>query len=204
MKRLRRAVLLLTCVLAACFPSPAFAQEEEAVPLTGEKIYVYNWGEYIADGKDGSLDINTEFTRRTGIEVDYSTFDTNESLYSKLVSGGASYDVIIPSDYMVSKMINEGMLEKLDFSNIPNYQYIDEEYRNLSYDPTNEYSVPYTWGLVGIFYNKQYVTETVDSWDILWDEKYAGKILMFDNPGRRAAEGTKTSGAGVCHGPDLQ
>ena len=175
MKRLRRAVLLLTCVLAACFPSPAFAQEEEAVPLTGEKIYVYNWGEYIADGKDGSLDINTEFTRRTGIEVDYSTFDTNESLYSKLVSGGASYDVIIPSDYMVSKMINEGMLEKLDFSNIPNYQYIDEEYRNLSYDPTNEYSVPYTWGLVGIFYNKQYVTETVDSWDILWDEKYAGK-----------------------------
>lgn len=115
MKRLRRAVLLLTCVLAACFPSPAFAQEEEAVPLTGEKIYVYNWGEYIADGKDGSLDINTEFTRRTGIEVDYSTFDTNESLYSKLVSGGASYDVIIPSDYMVSKMINEGMLEKLDF-----------------------------------------------------------------------------------------
>lgn len=181
MKRLRRAVLLLTCVLAACFPSPAFAQEE-AVPLTGEKIYVYNWGEYIADGKDGSLDINTEFTRRTGIEVDYSTFDTNESLYSKLVSGGASYDVIIPSDYMVSKMINEGMLEKLDFSNIPNYQYIDEEYRNLSYDPTNEYSVPYTWGLVGIFYNKQYITETVDSWDILWDEKYAGKILMFDNP----------------------
>ena len=182
MKRLRRAVLLLTCVLAACFPSPAFAQEEEVVPLPGEKIYVYNWGEYIADGKDGSLDINTEFTRRTGIEVDYSTFDTNESLYSKLVSGGASYDVIIPSDYMVSKMINEGMLEKLDFSNIPNYQYIDEEYRNLSYDPTNEYSVPYTWGLVGIFYNKQYVTETVDSWDILWDEKYAGKILMFDNP----------------------
>lgn len=184
MKRTPKAAALLFAALLPCLGAPVFAEGEtqEAVPLTGEKIYVYNWGEYIADGKDGSLDINTEFTRRTGIEVDYSTFDTNESLYSKLVSGGASYDVIIPSDYMVSKMINEGMLEKLNFDNIPNYQYIDEEYRNLSYDPKNEYSVPYTWGLVGIFYNKQYVTEKVDSWDILWDEKYAGKILMFDNP----------------------
>ena len=184
MKRTPKAAALLFAALLPCLGAPVFAEGEtqEAVPLTGEKIYVYNWGEYIADGKDGSLDINTEFTRRTGIEVDYSTFDTNESLYSKLVSGGASYDVIIPSDYMVSKMINEGMLEKLNFDNIPNYQYIDEEYRNLSYDPKNEYSVPYTWGLVGIFYNKQYVTEEVDSWDILWDEKYAGKILMFDNP----------------------
>ena len=164
MKRTKKAAALLFAALLPCLGAPAFAEGEtqEAVPLTGEKIYVYNWGEYIADGKDGSLDINTEFTRRTGIEVDY--------------------DVIIPSDYMVSKMINEGMLEKLNFDNIPNYQYIDEEYRNLSYDPKNEYSVPYTWGLVGIFYNKQYVTEVVDSWDILWDEKYAGKILMFDNP----------------------
>lgn len=156
MKRTKKAAALLFAALLPCLGAPVFAEGEtqEAVPLTGEKIYVYNWGEYIADGKDGSLDINTEFTRRTGIEVDYSTFDTNESLYSKLVSGGASYDVIIPSDYMVSKMINEGMLEKLNFDNIPNYQYIDEEYRNLSYDPKNEYSVPYTWGLVGIFYNK--------------------------------------------------
>lgn len=147
MKRTPKAAALLFAALLPCLGAPVFAEGEtqEAVPLTGEKIYVYNWGEYIADGKDGSLDINTEFTRRTGIEVDYSTFDTNESLYSKLVSGGASYDVIIPSDYMVSKMINEGMLEKLNFDNIPNYQYIDEEYRNLSYDPKNEYSVPYTW-----------------------------------------------------------
>ena len=163
-------------------PTAPAAEAPEAVPLTGETIYVYNWGEYIADGTDGTLDVNAEFTRRTGIQVEYSTFDTNESLYSKLVGGGASYDVIIPSDYMISRMINEGMLEKLDFSNIPNFQYIDEEYRNMGYDPSNEYSVPYTWGVVGIFYNKDYVTEPVDSWEILWDEQYAGKILMFDNP----------------------
>lgn len=175
-------LLLFQAPPAQAAEAPEAPEAPEAVPLTGETIYVYNWGEYIADGTDGTLDVNAEFTRRTGIQVEYSTFDTNESLYSKLVGGGASYDVIIPSDYMISRMINEGMLEKLDFSNIPNFQYIDEEYRNMGYDPSNEYSVPYTWGVVGIFYNKDYVTEPVDSWEILWDEQYAGKILMFDNP----------------------
>lgn len=183
MKKAKRLLPALLAPLLLFQAPPAQAAEApEAVPLTGETIYVYNWGEYIADGTDGTLDVNAEFTRRTGIQVEYSTFDTNESLYSKLVGGGASYDVIIPSDYMISRMINEGMLEKLDFSNIPNFQYIDEEYRNMGYDPSNEYSVPYTWGVVGIFYNKDYVTEPVDSWEILWDEQYAGKILMFDNP----------------------
>ena len=183
MKKTKRLLPALLAPLLLFQAPPAQAAEaSEAVPLTGETIYVYNWGEYIADGTDGTLDVNAEFTRRTGIQVEYSTFDTNESLYSKLVGGGASYDVIIPSDYMISRMINEGMLEKLDFSNIPNFQYIDEEYRNMGYDPSNEYSVPYTWGVVGIFYNKDYVTEPVDSWEILWDEQYAGKILMFDNP----------------------
>lgn len=183
MKKAKRLLPALLAPLLLFQAPPAQAAEaHEAVPLTGETIYVYNWGEYIADGTDGTLDVNAEFTRRTGIQVEYSTFDTNESLYSKLVGGGASYDVIIPSDYMISRMINEGMLEKLDFSNIPNFQYIDEEYRNMGYDPSNEYSVPYTWGVVGIFYNKDYVTEPVDSWEILWDEQYAGKILMFDNP----------------------
>lgn len=154
----------------------------KAVPLTGVTINVYNWGEYISPGEDGSMNVNAEFTRRTGIRVNYTTFEDNESLYSKLAGGGASYDVIFPSDYMISKMIQEKMVQKLDFSNIPNFRYIDKEYRNQVYDPTNAYSVPYTWGVVGIFYNKKYVRETVDSWKILWDKKYAGKILMFDNP----------------------
>ena len=179
----RLAACFAALMLLLCTAPPVFAEEEEApAPSTGVTINVYNWGEYISNGVDGSLDVNAEFTRRTGIEVNYTTFDTNESLYSKLVGGGANYDVIIPSDYMVSKLISEDMLEKLDFNNIPNFQYIDEEYRNPNYDPENEYSVPYTWGVVGIFYNKNYVHETVDSWEILWDEKYSGKILMFDNP----------------------
>ncbi len=176
------AVLFLTPLAAPAVATQGGEDGGEAAPLTGVTINVYNWGEYISNGVDGSLDVNAEFTRRTGIEVNYTTFESNESMYSKLVSGGANYDIIIPSDYMVSRLIDEGMLEKLNFDNIPNFQYIDEAYRNPVYDPQNEYSVPYTWGVVGIFYNKNYVTEEVDSWEILWDEQYAGKILMFDNP----------------------
>lgn len=162
---------------------PAFRSfAEEAVPDRGVTINVYNWGEYIANGTDGSLDVNEEFTRRTGIRVNYTTFDSNESLYAKLAGGGADYDVIIPSDYMVSRLIHENMLAELDFSNIPNYQYIDESFRNAEYDPENRYSVPYTWGVVGLFYNTDYIEEEITSWAALWDDRYAGKILMFDNP----------------------
>lgn len=147
-------------------------------------INVYNWGEYISDGTDGSLNVNEEFTNRTGIHVNYSTFSSNEALFAKLQNGGTKYDVIIPSDYMISKMIALEMLQKLNFDAIPNFSYIDDSFRGLEYDPTNEYSVPYTWGTVGIFYNKKFVLEPEDkiTWDILWDPKYAGKILMFDNP----------------------
>lgn len=147
-------------------------------------INVYSWGEYISDGSDGSLDVIEEFTERTGIEVNYTTYSTNEELYAKLSAGGSDYDVIIPSDYMIGKLINEGMLEKLDYSNIPNYADIDESFKGLNYDVNNEYTVPYMWGTVGIFYNKTMVDQAdIDkmSWDILWNEKYSGKILMFDN-----------------------
>lgn len=145
-------------------------------------LYVYNWGEYIADGADGTTDVIKLFEELTGINVEYSTFDTNEGLFSKLQSGSAYYDVIIPSDYMISRLAENGMLETLDFSNIPNYEkYIDAQFKNPGYDPDALYSVPYTWGTVGIIYNTKYVTEPVDSWEILWREEYAGKILMFDN-----------------------
>ena len=159
-----------------------FSAEYPTAEPTGVTINVYNWGEYISTGTEGSLDVNAEFTRRTGIEVNYTTFDSNESLYSKLAGGGANYDVIIPSEYMIAKMISEDMLEKLDFSNIPNFEYIDEKFRDPAYDPGCTYSVPYTWGTVGLFYNTEHVTEEVTGWSSLWDEKYSGKILMFDNP----------------------
>ena len=146
-------------------------------------LNVYNWGEYISDGEDGSMDVVQEFEELTGIRVNYTTFDTNESLYAKLKSGGGDYDVIIPSDYMIGKMINEGMLEELDMGNIPNFDLIDDSCKSQPYDPDNRYSVAYTWGVVGIVYNKTMVDEAdlEQGWGILWDPKYAGNILMFNN-----------------------
>lgn len=176
---------LLSLSLAALLCIPAFAgcfTAKAAAADTGVTINVYNWGQYISDGTDGYLDVNAAFTEATGIEVNYMTFDTNESLYTKLKTGGSSYDIIVPSDYMAGRLIDEGLVQPLDFSNIPNYQYINEAYKNTAYDPGNEYSVPYTWGTVGVIYNKKYVDEAdIGSWDLLWNEKYAGKILMFDN-----------------------
>ena len=146
-------------------------------------LYVYNWGQYISEGDDGSLDVIAAFEKAyPNIRVQYSTYDSNEIMYSKLANGGITVDVIIPSDYMIGRMVQEGMLEELNFSNIPNYQYIDDSFKNTSYDPENKYSVPYTWGTVGIIYNTKYVDEAdVTGWELLWNEKYAGKILMFDN-----------------------
>ena len=139
------------------------------------EVNVYNWGEYI---DETLLD---EFTQQTGIKVNYTTYSDNEPLYSMLSSGTADYDVIIPSDYMISRLISEGMLEKLDFDNIPNYSYIDDAYKGLEYDPDNEYSVAYTWGTVGIIYNTTMLDYVPDSWSVLWDENLSGQILMFDN-----------------------
>ena len=150
----------------------------------GISINVYNWGEYISDGSDeGTIAVNSEFTKLTGIKVNYTNYATNEELYAKLKGGGASYDIIIPSDYMISRMIKENMIQKLDFDNIPNFKYITESFVDPAYDPENEYSVPYTWGTVGIIYDTTMIdipAEEID-WDILWNEKYSGKILMFDN-----------------------
>ena len=172
----RFTALLLCLLLTVCLTVPAFAAEERVVN-------VYNWGQYISDGSDGYIDVNAAFEEATGIKVNYMTFDTNESMYTKLKTGGSSYDVIIPSDYMIGRLIEENMLLPLNFDNIPNYQYIDETYRNTDYDPDNLYSVPYTWNTVAVIYNSAYVDEEdVGSWDLLWNEKYAGKILMFDNP----------------------
>ena len=174
---MKRFLSLLLCLILLFCACPISVQ---AAP---QSINVYNWGQYISDGTDGYIDVNKAFTEATGIEVNYMTFDSNESLYTKLKTGGSTYDVIIPSDYMIAKLISEGMLEKIDFNNIPNYKYIDKSYRNQAYDPKNEYSVPYTWGTVGLIYNSKYVDKKdIGSWDLLWNPKYFGKILMFDNP----------------------
>lgn len=153
-------------------------------------LYVYNWGEYISDGSEGTLDVNSAFedyyyeTYGERVKVNYSTYASNESMYDKISSGTASYDVIIPSDYMIQRLIDEGLLAKLNYENIPNYQHILDSFKgeNAYYDPTNEYTVPYAYGIIGIIYN----TELVDaadtgSWSLMWNEKYSGSILQFNN-----------------------
>ncbi len=146
-------------------------------------LNVYNWGQNIADGSDETLDIIAAFEEAyPGIKVNYSTYDSNEALYTKLANGGITVDVIIPSDYMIARMISENMLLELDYENIPNFQYVDESFRHPSFDPENKYTVPYTWGTVGILYNTKYVDPAdVTGWEVLWNEKYDDKILMFDN-----------------------
>ncbi len=184
MKKKLLAVLFVFTILLSTLSPVCFAEDEEKdySHLRGTSINVYNWGEYISDGSEGSLDVNKEFTKKYGIKVNYTTFESNENMYNKLQSGGANYDIVIPSDYMIAKLIEEEMLVELDFSNIPNYKYILPKYKNLFFDPENKYTVPYTVGMVGLIYNTTMVDDEVDSWSILWNEKYKGEILMFNNP----------------------
>ena len=150
--------------------------------LAGTELNVYNWAEYISDGSEGALDVVAAFEKLTGINVNYSTYESNEVMYSKIKSDSVSYDVIIPSDYMIARMKNEGMLKKLDYTKIPNYSFIDEQYKGLYFDENDEYSVPYSVGMVGLIYNTKMVKESPTSWSALWDADYKGNILMFNNP----------------------
>lgn len=150
--------------------------------LKGTEINVYNWGEYISDGTEDNLDVVKEFEKLTGIKVNYNMFDSNEDLYSKLKSGGVSYDVIVPSDYMIERMAKEGMLQPINLENVPNYKYVSDDFKGLFFDPDNKYSVAYTGGMVGLIYNTTMVDEEPTSWSIMWDKKYEGQILNFNNP----------------------
>ena len=177
------AILLLVLCLTGC-------GGKETLTLN-----VYNWGEYISDGSEGSFDTIREFetwyeeTYGQKVTVNYSTYASNEDMYNKISSGAVSYDVIIPSDYMIAKMAEENLLHPLNFENIPNYQYIDDAFKGLYYDPQNQYSVPYTYGIVGVIYDANVVDEAdVGGWELMWNEKYSGRIVQFNNP--RDAFGT--------------
>lgn len=149
--------------------------------LQGTTVNVYNWGEYISDGAEGSMDVVSEFERLTGAKVNYTNFESNENMYSKLSGGGVSYDVIVPSDYMIARLIDEDMLAEINWDNIPNIKNIDEQYLNLFFDPEQKYSLCYNVGTTVLIYNTNYIDEKPDSWDILWDEQYRDKVLMFNN-----------------------
>jgi spermidine/putrescine transport system substrate-binding protein len=184
---------LMLCIIIALsvFALPVYAEDEifpdetveyyKNLGLQGTILNVYNWGEYIDDEE---LDVVSEFERLTGCDVNYTTFESNENMYSKLSGGGVSYDIIIPSDYMVERLLSEDMLLPLDYSNIPNYEkYFDnEKYGYLVENGISDYAVIYNIGTTILIYNKNMVTEKPDSWKVLWDEQYKGKVLMFNNP----------------------
>jgi len=167
-------VLLLVASLAGC--SGGASSGEKLKPGDNGEVNVCNWGEYIDES------IFEDFEAQTGIKINYNTAASNEVLYSLLKSGGADFDVIIPSDYLISRLIDEGMIQKINFDNVPNAALIDEDYKNLEYDPTGEYSVAYMWGTVGIIYNTTMISDEITSWGSLFDPAYAGQLLMIDNP----------------------
>ncbi len=187
----KKVVLLLLLAIFLTLSTPLLSSCSSDDVTT---LYVYNWGEYISDGSDGSIDVNAEFekyceeTLGMKVEVNYSTFSSNESMYAKISSGSAVYDVIIPSDYMIQRMISEDLLAPLDISKIPNYQHIDEKFKgeNVYYedDSDNIYSVPYFYGMIGVIYNTDIVAEEdakSESWELMWDENYIRDILQFNN-----------------------
>ena len=190
MKKRILAILLSVTMLAALTVVLSGCGEK------GEKVtlYVYNWGEYISDGSEESLDVNAEFENYCreelglNVKVNYSTFSSNEDMYAKISSGAAVYDVIIPSDYMIQRMVAEGLVQPLNLDYIPNYAYISEEFKgeNVYYEPQdgNVYSVPYTYGMIGMIYNTAIVPEdceSIGSWGLMWDEQFRGDILQFNN-----------------------
>jgi len=159
---------LVITLLAMIFAFTACGQDED-------RLYVFNWGLFIYEP------VLQMFEEEYGIRVIYSTYSTNEEMYYLVVRGGAEFDIIVPSDYMVERMINEGRLSPINWDNIPNARYIDGRFMNLAFDPQSRYSAPYKWGTFGIVYNTTQVNQVVDSWQILWDEQFAGEIFMYDS-----------------------
>ena len=171
--------VLLCAVLLLC--SMSFSACSSLGGYEGE-VNVYNWGEYFSPGDDGTVDVIEEFEKKYNIKVNLTNFETNEELYNILLNSNSSYDVIFPSDYMVERLRQEGMLEEIDFSNIPNYQNIDERFRTGSYDPEGKYTVPYSWGFVALVYNTTMIEEgSITGFSDLWNPDYAGSVLMFNN-----------------------
>ena len=191
-KRILSSILIFSFVFTLLVPTLSSCETKASGGVT--TLYVYNWGEYLSDGTEGTLPVNDMFeewyyeTYGERVKVNYSTFSSNESLYAKISSKSVSYDVIVPSDYMIERLIEEKLIVPLNYDNIPLAENILEDFQNADYDPDrdgdgyNDYSVPYLYGMIGIIYNTTMVDEAdTGSWDLLWNEKYAGNILQFNN-----------------------
>lgn len=181
-------VLLLSavnCIALAEETDEIFTQEQmeyyAALGLQGTTVNVYNWGEYISDGSEDSIDVVYEFQRLTGAKLNYTNYESNENMYSKLAGGGVSYDVIVPSDYMIGRLLNENMLLEINWDNVPNAEYVEDQYKNLYFDPEQKYTLCYNVGTTALIYNTTLVSEKPTSWSVLWDEQYRDQVLMFNN-----------------------
>ncbi len=170
-----RKLILLFILFTACISLSSCSSKKEAEESSSVVLNIYNWGDYI------DPNVISIFTKETGIKVNLETYATNDEMYVKVKNGGTSYDLLCPSDFMIERMLHENLLQKIDTTNIPNYKNISKRFKNLSFDPNNEYSVAYMWGTIGIMYNSKVIKEPVDSWNILWDKKYARNIFMLDS-----------------------
>lgn len=192
------ALILLVFALLLCSCDRGDGDSTDRSSFKTVNLNVYNWGEYISDEDDeecGLYDVNAGFEEYFNanladkygfyVKVNYSTYATNEDMYAKLTNSAVAYDIVIPSDYMIQKMIANDMLLEIDLSRLSNYGNISDSFKNLYYDPSNKYSVPYTYGMIGVIYNSEFVDASDvegESWSLLWNAKYAGKILQFNNP----------------------
>ena len=182
------SLAIIVCIVSLLFSSCGYEYVDLELrgkydrSLEGTVLTVYNWGEYISDGSDGTIDVNREFEKLTGIKVNYLTFESNETMFSQVENGGVNYDIVIPSDYMIQRMIKEGMLDEIDTTALSNYDLIADDYKGVYFDPEEKYSVPFNVGMVGIIYNGKYIKDIEHSWNVLWDEKYKDMALNFNNP----------------------
>ena len=206
MKKFRMGLILILSLMLAALLCSCGDGSGEAVrkDYPTKTLNVYNWGEYISDEDDeewGLIDVNAAFEEYFNeqladkygfyVKVNYSTYATNEDMYAKITNSAVAYDIVIPSDYMIQKMIAGNLLIEIDRTKLSNYKNISDDFKGLYYDPEDKYSVPYTYGMLGIIYNSEFIDEEDvrdESWGLLWNEKYKGKILQFNNP--RDAFGT--------------
>ena len=194
MKIFKRYFSALLALILLLLPLSLFVSCDSGESGDTVTLYVYNWGEYMSDGSEGSVDSNKEFERwyydtyGVNVKVSYSTYSSNEDMYAKLSGGAVNYDVIVPSDYMIQRLINEDMLAPLDYSNIPlakenlSSTFFGKDAKYDYYDKGNVYSIPYFYGMIGIIYNTEMVDEAdIGSWELMWNEKYKNNILQFNN-----------------------
>jgi spermidine/putrescine transport system substrate-binding protein len=165
---MKKLILILSLL---CLPFLAGGCGSDNRPV----LNVYNWGDYL------DPEIIAQFEKEYDCRVNYETFTSNEDMYVKVKNSSDTYDVLVPSDYMIERLIREDMLRPINKDNITNLSNIDATALNLPFDPGNQYSIPYFYGVLGIVYNPEMVTDPVDSWNILWNDKYASKILMYDS-----------------------